>query len=109
MRSFVRSGQVLKKYRQSFGMTQRDACKEFNMHSQFWSNAERGMCLLPTPVMKALLKRHLFPKSDFINALKEDLIESHMQKYQDKPRQKLKTATQERNARHKARKATWKI
>ena len=96
MKHFTRSGLVLKAYRHKLNMTQSEFGAAFGTeggaHAQFVSNFERSLCLPPTPMMKRILAQKNFPKSDFIEALKEDLIESHMQKYQEPKRQKLKRA-----------------
>lgn len=90
MKDFARSGLVLKEYRSKTGKTQREISKQYGLHSQFWSNAERSICLLPTPVMAKLIKQKDFPKDIFKYALKLDLIESHWRKYEPVKRRKLK-------------------
>lgn len=90
MKSFTRTAAVMKAYRQKLGLTQLAIAKPLGLHSQFWSNAERGMCLLPIPQMKEILSRKDFNKQDFIEALREDLIESHMQKYYVKRKKSLR-------------------
>lgn len=85
MKDFTRTGAILKNYRQKLDLTQEQFGRAFgvgeDLHKQFVSNFERAICLPPVPVMKKLLKQKDFPRTDFINALREDLIESHMQKY----------------------------
>jgi len=81
MKHFTRSGEVIKAYRNKLGLTQREIAAEYGMHSQFWSNAERSLCLLPTPTMRLVYNRADFPRKDFDKALREDLFESHIVKY----------------------------
>lgn len=85
MKDFTRTSAILKNYRQRLAMNQEQFGNAFGvngpLHKQFVSNFERAICLPPVPVMKKLLKQKDFPRTDFINALMEDLIESHMQKY----------------------------
>jgi len=88
----------MKLYRQQINLTQRELASIHKMNSQFVSNWERGLCLPPTHFMKTTLKYKNFPKFDFIEALKEDLIESHMMKYKETKRQKLKRKEQRSSA-----------
>lgn len=81
MKHFTRSGIVIKNYRNKLGLTQREIAAEYGMHSQFWSNNERGICLLPVPAMRDIYNRADFPRASFDAALKEDLFESHIAKY----------------------------
>ncbi len=82
MKDYTRVGLVLKRFRTNIaGKTQDEISDEYKMHPQFWSNAERGICLLPIHIMKRILRRKDFLKEDFESALKQDLIESQMQKY----------------------------
>jgi transcriptional regulator with XRE-family HTH domain len=85
MKDFTRSSAVLKAYRQKLDLNQEQFGKAFGvngaLHPQFVSNFERAICLPPKPVMKKIFKQKDFPKIDFMEALKEDLLESKMQDF----------------------------
>jgi transcriptional regulator with XRE-family HTH domain len=81
VKTFKRSGLVLKSFREKLGKTQIQISSVYNLHTQYISNFERGICLPPVDTMKAIFKLKGFPKDIFKEALKEDLFESQMQKY----------------------------
>ena len=54
-RKFQKAGKELREFRLKRGFTQREVAELIGCHTQFVSNAERSLCLLPKPNMRQLL------------------------------------------------------
>lgn len=79
--SYENAGQVLKKFRNTAGLTQEELSKIIKVHPQYISNHERGKCLPPGPAMKKIYKEMSAEMQDsFTEALKCDLISSYLRK-----------------------------
>lgn len=76
MKKFEQFGKVIRDIRKAHDMTQAQACELIGgIHSQFWSNAERGLCALPKERLMILKKKLKLDEKDcrrMIDALASD-------------------------------------
>lgn len=69
---FINTGIVLKSIRKADNQTQAEYGQKYKLHSQYVSNAERGLCLYETGSMKKLIKDHPKFRSQILEALLKD-------------------------------------
>lgn len=55
-KKYQQCGLILKQYRLDNNLTQAQLSKKLNIHVQFVSNYERGLCLPPRRALKKILK-----------------------------------------------------
>lgn len=76
---FKNAAKVLKQFRKDAGLTQAElGIKLDNLHSQHLSNAERGLCFIPKPNLKKMVKVLNLSSNDkmsLMDALKKDYKE----------------------------------
>ncbi len=93
---FAKSGQTLKEIRKEFGLTQKEMGKILEMHTQFVSNAERGMSFITKKAFNSIVSKLVTTEkfsyvSKLKNSIKEDL-------YSDFINQKLEAKNAKRLA-----------
>lgn len=64
-KSFAEMGSYLAEKRKKVGISQAELGERVNVHSQFVSNWERGLCAPPSHAMKELVKVLSVHKSEF--------------------------------------------
>lgn len=83
---FKRTGRWLASIRESRNMTQAELGRRLNMHSQYLSNFERGLCMPPKAKLKRLtriLNISRVERDQITQALEFDTLDMIRREYQD--------------------------
>lgn len=74
MRSFHYQGILFRDARSKSGLTQAELAKKVNVHSQFVSNWERGLCGVPEAELRSVIRVLKIPRHSLQVALELDAL-----------------------------------
>lgn len=86
MQSFIQTGLILRKMRERAGLTQAELGNACEIHSQFVSNWERGICMPPKHALKDLARTLKLTNKDRVElrgAVFADAVETARNNYKD--------------------------
>jgi len=91
MKCFVHQGDFLQNARIKKGLTQKELCTSLNLHPQYVSNWERGMCAVPSHKVQMVISKLEIDKKELVEAMLLDELEVIRQKVYPKNKAVKKT------------------